>query len=422
MIVQKLKQRLSSRFIRNAGWLGLAELFNRFFRLGTTVVLARFFTPYDYGLLAILYLVHSFAEVFTSKFGIGAKIVQAKSEELESICNTTYWISWMLCCGIFLLQCIASAPIAWIYKENQLILPICILGLKYLILPTFKIQSSLLKRENKLKIQAIANTVDSLTCNIITIALVLVGLEIWAIVIAMIFSTVFSSMIYRRYSQWVPPSVIEMKFFKEVINFGGNMLGISFLDQLRMNLDYLIVGHFLSVEELGLYFFAFNAGIGISQNVIQALISSLFPHLCEVRENLGELKQRYFSSIKTIATVLIPIVLLQSGLAPFYVPLIFGTKWINAIPILSIICLSAIPLAFALGSYQLLNAVGHVKITLIWNSIYTALFAIVILVAVRWGIFSVAVAVLMCQAVTLIFSMWATRYVLASEAVRVSMD
>jgi O-antigen/teichoic acid export membrane protein len=141
-----------------------------------------------------------------------------------------------------------------------------------------------------------------------------------------------------------------------------------------------------------------------------------------VRENLSELKQRYFSSIKTIATVLIPIVLLQSGLAPFYVPLIFGTKWINAIPILSIICLSAIPLAFALGSYQLLNAVGHVKITLIWNSIYTALFAIVILVAVRWGIFSVAVAVLMCQAVTLIFSMWATRYVLASEAVRVSMD
>jgi len=422
LVVQKLKKRLSNRFIRNAGWLGFAELLNRFFRLGTTVVLARIFTPYDYGLLAILYLVHSFAEVFTSKVGIGAKIIQADSEKLDSICNTAYWISWILCGGMFLLQCVASVPIAWVYQDHQLILPICILGLKYLILPTFKIKASLLKRENKLKIQAIANAVDSLTSNAITIVLVLLGMGIWAIVAAMVVSTVFRGMIYHRYYYWVSPKTLELKYWREVTSFGGNILGVSLLDQLRMNLDYLIVGRFLSVETLGLYFFAFNAGIGISQNVINALISSLFPHLCEVRGNLSELKQRYLGSIKAIATVLIPLVLLQSSLAPVYVPIIFGEKWTEAIPILSIICLSAIPLAFALASYQLLNAVGKVKITLIWNSIYTVFFAIAILIAVQWGIFSVAVSVLICQGITLIFSIWAARYVLDRKDTSIPVD
>lgn len=422
MIVQKLKQRLSSRFIRNAGWLGLAELLNRFFRLGTTVVLARLFTPYDYGLLAILYLVHSFAEVFTSKIGIGAKIVQADSEKLDSICNTAYWICWMLCVGIFLVQCIASVPIAWIYQDNQLILPICVVGLKYLILPTFKIQSSLLKRENKLKIQALSNVVDSLTSNIITIAFIFLGMGIWAIVAAMILSTFFRGMIYNRYYHWVPPKKIKMKYWQDVISFGGNILGVSLLDQLRMNLDYLIVGRFVSVEALGLYFFAFNAGIGISQNVINALMSSLFPHLCEVRGNLKQLKERYMGSIKAIATVLIPLVLLQSSLAPFYVPIVFGEQWAEAIPILSIICLSAIPLAFALASYELLNAVGKVKITLIWNSIYTVFFAIAILIAVQWGIFSVALSVLICQGITLIFSIWVVRYILYRADTPIILD
>jgi PST family polysaccharide transporter len=38
MLINKLKQILSSQFIRNVGWLGGAELVNRIFRLGTTLL------------------------------------------------------------------------------------------------------------------------------------------------------------------------------------------------------------------------------------------------------------------------------------------------------------------------------------------------------------------------------------------------
>ncbi len=411
MIVDKLKERLSNQFIRNAGWLGLAELVNRVFRLGTTVVLARLFSPYDYGLLAILYMIHSFAEVFTSKIGMGAKIVQTEKDYLEATCDTVYWITWILCISVFLLQCVASVPIAVLSKDQQLILPICIVGLKYLIMPTFKVQSSLIKRENRLKIHAIANVVDALMSNLITMGLALVGMGIWSVVWAMIVSTGLRGMIYCIYCRWAAPKRFKLKYWQEVIHFGSSMLGVNLLDQFRANLDYLIVGRFLGVEALGLYFFAFNAGIGISQNVINMLMASLFPHLCEVRENLTQLKQRYLSSMKAIAVVVIPLVVLQSSLAPVYVPIVFGEKWVDGIPILSIICLSAIPVSFALASYELLNAVGKVTITLIWNSIYTIFFAIALLIAVQWGILSVALSVLICQGLTLIFSAWATHYV-----------
>ncbi|MEM9117870.1 MAG: hypothetical protein AAGD09_08320 [Cyanobacteria bacterium P01_F01_bin.56] len=115
--------------------------------------------------------------------------------------------------------------------------------------------------------------------------------------------------------------------------------------------------------------------------------------------------------------VVLPVVL-QATLAPFYVPIIFGAKWLAAMPLLSIICLSAIPMAFALASYQLLNAVGKIKITLIWNSLYTLLFAIAILIAVQWGILWVAVAVLLCQGLTLVFSVWSTQYVFRKVCAR----
>lgn len=411
MLVEKLKRHLSSRFIRNAGWLGAAELVNRFFRLGTTVVLARIFSPYDYGLIAIIYTVHSFAEVFTSKVGIGAKIVQSDRNSLTDVCHTAYWISWMICGSMFLLQCLAAFPVAWFYKDDQLILPICVVGLKYLMIPFFKVQSALLKRENQLKVHAFSRALESLTSNGLTILLVLLGLGIWAVVWAMVISTMVKGMVYIIHYPWPVPRKFQIQQWREVVGFGGSMLGVGLLERLRLNLDYLLVGNFLGVEALGLYFFAFNAGIGISQNVINSFISSLFPHLCEVRENFQKLKSRYFGSLKTIGLVVIPLVLLQSSLAPVYVPIIFGQKWVEAIPVLSIVCLSAIPMAFALASYQLLNAVDKIRITLIWNGIYTVGFAIAILIAVQWGVLWVAGAVLLCQGVTLVFSFWSAHYV-----------
>ncbi|BDA74282.1 hypothetical protein CAL7716_084480 [Calothrix sp. PCC 7716] len=53
-IFNKISYQLSNQFIRNIGWLGGAELVNRVFRLGTTVVLARTLSPQDYGLAAIV--------------------------------------------------------------------------------------------------------------------------------------------------------------------------------------------------------------------------------------------------------------------------------------------------------------------------------------------------------------------------------
>ena len=64
MIIEKIKQQLSNQFIRNIGWLGGAELVNRVFRLGATVVLARSLTREDYGLVAVILAINEFTTVF----------------------------------------------------------------------------------------------------------------------------------------------------------------------------------------------------------------------------------------------------------------------------------------------------------------------------------------------------------------------
>jgi PST family polysaccharide transporter len=143
----------------------------------------------------------------------------------------------------------------------------------------------------------------------------------------------------------------------------------------------------------------------------------LFPHLCTARGNLEQLKSKYFTSLKTIALVVIPMVLLQSSLSPFYVPIVFGKKWVIAIPILILICLSAIPRPFSNAATMLLLAVDKADINLKWSLIFTVFFAMSLLVGLQGGILAVAAAVFISHAVAMpIFSIWATKYVIRTQS------
>jgi PST family polysaccharide transporter len=274
------------------------------------------------------------------------------------------------------------------------------------------VNSAIIERENRLKITAICNASQSFVGNLVTVVLALLGWGIWSVVWPMILSAPVWIFITWKYCSWRPPQKLTLEYWREIINFGKNLLGVEILNKLRMNMDYLLVGKFLGVEALGTYFFAFNAGSGITTNVVYAFTSALFPHLCEVREDRIKLKKQYYNSLKSIALILVPLVLLQSSLAPLYVPIIFGEKWISAVPILIMICLSVIPRTFFWTASMLLNSVNKTHLTLYLDVIFTVVFAASILIGVQWGIYWVAAAVLLSHIIVLpIFSIWATRQV-----------
>jgi O-antigen/teichoic acid export membrane protein len=417
MLLNKLKKLSSDQFLSNIGWLGIAELANRVVRLATTVVLARTFTAYDYGVASIIFTIVDFGYVLTINPGFGAKIIQADIDDLKTISNTTYWLNWLVCIGLFIIQCIAAFPIAKYYQNDQLILQICVVATAYLIIPIYTIQATLIQRENRLKITAIATAIQLIFGNIITIIFAATGMKSWAVVLPIILTMPISAVINWMNHPWRPPSFFTMKNWREITSFGMKLLGVNALNRVRMNLDYLLVGYFIGIEALGLYFFAFNAGLGISQSIINAFTSALYPHLCSVRGDNEQMKKQFFRSLKTIALIVIPLVILQTSLAPIYVPIVFGQKWVEGIPILIIICLSAIPIALSRATSQLLQAVDKTHLDFYWNLIFTGLFAAALFIAIPRGIFTVACAVLISQLVAIpIFTIWVLRYIFPEVA------
>jgi teichuronic acid exporter len=418
-VIRTINTKLSSQFIRNLGWLGMAQIAYRVLRLGLVVIIARFLTPYDYGLGAIVLTVREFALTF-SNIGIGAKIIQAEESELKDFSNSAYWLNWIVFSGLFIIQCIAAFPISWIQNTQDVILPICVSGIAYLIWPLSSLQKILLQRENRFKAIAIADSLQYSISTILSAILAVMGMGVWAFALPAVLVAPLEVIIYRRQYSWRPSTGFTTKYWKEIWNFGRNILAVGLLKTLRNNLDYWIILGFLGVEELGIYFFGFNAGLGISLSIISAIESAILPHLCASRTDWSGFRKSYLKSLKVISFIIIPFVLLQASLAPIYVPIIFGKKWIPAIPVVVLICLSAIPRPFADAASQLLVAIGKPHLDLRWNVLFTTIFAFALLLAIQWKVLGVATAVLLIHVVFLpLFTLWASRFVFGQRGQRI---
>lgn len=403
--VGRLRARLATRFTRNLGWMGGAQIAIRISRLVTTVVLSRLLLPDDYGMAAIVLTIYEMVALFTRN-GISATVVQADAAEVERVALTAYWLTWIVCLGLLIAQGLIAHPIAWLYGKPELALPIALMGLIYLATPLCNIQCAFMQREGRLGRIALAGGLQVTVDNILTAILALCGFGMWAIVLPKLLVAPIWIVITRYGHSWRPTLPQRpgdmLTGWRDIARFGRSVLGVELMTTVQANVDNLLVGYFLGVEALGIYYFAFNAGLGIALGLTNGLSVAVYPHLCEVRTDRARLAARYRESLRSLGSIVVPLVLLQVVLAPIYVPIVFGEQWTAAVPVLMIVCLSALPRPFATTCSQLLKAVGRPDIEMRWQIGVTVVLIPALMIATQIGILSVAIAVLTVQAMVLI--------------------
>ena len=389
-----------SQLIKNISWLGLSELTTRVFRLGTTLILPQYLSSEDYGIAAIILTLQDLMSVLEGRKGFNSKLIQVEEDQLETYSKTTYTLSFFISLILFLLQIGLAFLLAYYYHNSKLILPTILLAFTYLLFPLFIIPAALEYRSNNLKTIALLNSLQGMIGNCTSIILAIIGWGYWSLIIPFLFASIlWASLLSRR---WRPTYNFSLKHYREILRFGMSLLGVEMLNKLRENVDYILVGAFLGIQPLGLYFFSFNAGLGISLSLINTFSNSFYPNLVKAASkgvraysaasSKVTIREEYWKSFK-LAACIIPIVGLQCILAPYYVPLIFGTKWSDSIPILITICLSAIPRIFKSMTDSLIQLKGNLKELVTFDSFFSLVFVLSVMMAVRFNIQSVALAV-----------------------------
>ncbi|MEO0957293.1 MAG: oligosaccharide flippase family protein [Pseudomonadota bacterium] len=380
---------------------GASEAVAKASRFGVVLAVARTMEIEAIGLAAAAMASSEILKAL-SETGAGQRIITARNEDLEAVCRQAHRLMWLWCAGLTLAQLAIAA--VWLMGGGDPLVGgmIAVLALEYLFMPGGIVQGGLAMREGRMTGTAGVAGAQVVAQNLLTVALVLATAHPLAIVLPRVLSAPVWLIGMRRLRPWRADRSAPRAPIRPFLNYGGPVIGIELVKALRLHADKLVIGGLLGSEALGIYFFAFNAGLGLATSVTQAFSLVLLPHLSRARDRVVALG----GAMRIALSVLVPLVLLQAALVPLYVPMLFGSRWAEAASLVSVLCLMAVPQILWSGAAQALRAEERTGREFLVTAVLAASLVAGTALAAPHGLMAIALTQVVIAAVVQLSAAW----------------
>ena len=357
---------------RNLGWFGIAEGVVRVSRLVTIVVLARFVTAADVGTAALALMAFELVRTIGAA-GLGQMIVRVPDHELRRTCDAVWRAAWIAVAGMVVALAALGFALSFQSAAAGWWRLIACLAAVYLLSPFGLIQQFLLMRAGRLRVIAGVSAIVVIADCLLTAILAFTGLGAFAIVLPKLIVAPLWIAGMRRKAPSLPPGTQPALPLAAVWRFVLPVMATEALAACRQNADKFLVGTVLGPAALGIYYFAYNSGVGLSLTLTTALTTTVYPHLSEVASRPLAVLARADRLICRHGMAVAGLIALQALAIPFYVPLLLGPAW-SGVPVLAaMLCLAAISRpAFDISS-QALRAAGATHFEFAGSFLFTIL-------------------------------------------------
>ena len=371
--------------LRNLSYLMGAEGLSRVFRVCTTILMAQALSIAQFGLLAIALTVFELIAVLANN-GFGLFLLKHSDKHLSSAANTVYLLSWLWAGLMCVLQLVVALVLEHVGQSEAALL-VQAMAPFHLLTPFALTHVYLIHRSGELGSFAGVATVQNICDCLFTMLFLALGAGVWAIVFARLISIVVWVIGFRLSKGWQLDLSEGFVGPQLAFAYTGAVLASEYSKSFRTWGDNLIVGSALGAEVLGIYYFAKNSGLGISLSISQVCVTTLTPRFAQiVREEGNERAAARKRLIFMFGGFFTAIVFSQALFAPVYVPILFGDTWIPAVPVLTLLCLSAIPRGIGELYACLARTSGLSGYEMRWNGLYSLFFLASVFVGVQLGL------------------------------------
>lgn len=337
-----IKRFNDSTFGRNLRAFGSAEIVNKLTRIAAMVVIARSISVEAMGAAAIALTSFELIRIITNN-GIGQMIVRADDKDLEAVCVRAHQLNFIICAAAGLLQIIVGFALWRLTGTDALFFMGAGLSLVFFGMPFGLVRIFRAMRRNRMDVVAKINFLQISADNLLALVLAVAGFGVWALVAPKFLTFPIWLIGARRSDNWRPRGETAAAPLNEFRKFCLPVCATEMLKGLRMHLDKALIAALLGVDALGVYFFAFNAGLGLAQTLSAAFAACLYPQLCNALREEKDVVAVWTGATGLFLTLASGLFIFQIAAAPFYVPLVFGEQWASAVPFVVILCLAAAP-------------------------------------------------------------------------------
>lgn len=349
-----------------------------------SVVLARILDPSHYGVISLITIFITIANVFVTD-SFGKALIQKKDADSCDYSSVFYFniiFSWVVYFIIF-----AFAPlVSKFYNEPILTPTLRVLALKLPLAGINSVQQAYVSKNMLFKRFFWSTLIGTIVSGIVGIAMALAGMGVWALVGQYLTNSTMDTLVLWITVKWRPTKEWSWDRLKKFLTFGWKILLTSLINSVYDNLRSLIIGKAYTSADLAYYTKGIHYPNLIITNVNTSISSVLFPAMSTMQDDRSRLKQSVRKSISISTYIIFPLMAGLAAIAPNLIAWMLTEKWLPCVPYLRIACIYLALYPINITNLQAIMAVGKSDIYLKLNIIKKVIGIICVIVSLPFGV------------------------------------
>lgn len=369
---------IQKTFFTGIRWTGFSSLLSFALGLLQLALLARYLEKSDFAWVAI-------AGVFVNigiqiqNAGINTAIVQSTNLTRLQL-STAYWLNLGFGGALFVVSIGLAFILRWVY-ESPILIPIFILYSLIFLIQAFVVQyKALLQKNFHFQVLSAAEGLGVIAGFVFAVTTALLGWGAYALVGGYVVRYLAEGIwiLIAGTQTFTPVLEWDLQSVQPLIQFGGWHLAERLVTHFSSQIDILLIGKLLGSEALGTYD-VFKRVLVRPLNLLNDVFEKVtFPVFSKFQSDIPMQKKLYLNLLTHLGAINFPLLLFLAIAAAPIIHLIFGSQWLEGVPVFRLLCVFCL-LHFLLNPVDtLLLANGKIKFWLYANIAFVPLQIIIL--------------------------------------------
>ena len=314
-------------------WSAFAEIAGRAVQPLAFVLLARFLTPEDFGVVAAAAAVIGFAQVLCDA-GLSKALVQRRTDIREAA-DVAFWL--MLAAGTAVsgaLFMFSDRLALAFFADPRVGRAIDLLSVQLAFASAAAVPAALMEREMKFRQLSGARAAAGVVPLLVALPLAAAGDGYWALVAGTLAGFFCQAALIWRLSEWRPRRAFDPRVALGLLSFGRWITFSGILGWFYVWVDLLVIGAALGTDDMGLYRTATLIVMSVFGLIFGPFMPVLYSYFSLHQADAEQIRVLVSRIMRLFGIVSIPVAFLIYALAEPAANLLFEQRWHRIGPVI----------------------------------------------------------------------------------------
>lgn len=381
--------------LRGIIWSFLDKVINQAASFVLLVYLSRVLLPEDFGLIAMLAIFLAIAQSLVDS-GFSQALIQKSRKVTEEDLSTVFYVNLFISVLLYGMLFLSAPMIADFYSQPELVVLSRVLFIVVVINAVAVVPRSTLLIAIDFKTQSMINSISTLISAGVAFYMVVNDFGYWSLVGMNISKSLVNTIFLLVFSNWYPRWLFSVQSLQRLFKFGANLLVSGIVATIVQNLYTVLIGRYFNPTQVGYFQQGYNYTNLLSITLTSVIQGVTYPVMTSIQEDKDRLVKIYVKVMGVVSLITFPTFIGFAAIAEEFVFLFLGDKWQPIIPILIVLSFARLITPISSLNLNILNARGRSDLFLRTDLSKLPITIVALIIAVPYGILSVAIAQLCC--------------------------